>query len=212
MSDITITLDNLSRFNKRLQKALKKQFNQEIKLNIASNLFANALGVDDEYQLKQKLGITTSQTLNHINNIKTSITHDTQQDIYLDKAQSLLTDINSYFAQGKSLLSSFVVYYIDRNVSLHVSAKSKKLVTSDEGFGLYFEDNPIEYFHENLEKLQHSKEDLLFLETICKKYFTEDYDQNIYLGSRFIRLLGINPRQRGGQVTTYYLYKKDPQE
>lgn len=202
MSDIIITQDNLNRFNKRLQKALKKQFNQEIPLHVSSNLFAQALGVNDEYQLKKKLEVSAD---------KSNTIIDNNPDVYTLKAQNLLNDIKIYFAQDKSLLHSFVVYFIDGNVSLHINGKSKKFVNSEEGFGLYFEDNPIKYFQENLEKLTHSPEDLLFLKTLCKKYFTDDYDQNIYLGSRLIRLLGIVRTQRSGQVDTYYLYKKDNQ-
>lgn len=218
MSDITITIDNLSRFNKRLQKALKSHFNQDVPLHIASNLFANALGVDDEYQLKKKLEINHNQITNNQTDNTNVVKNNTNttseisinyEDIYVEKAQSLLNDIHSYFAQGKSLFNSFEVYYIDGNVSLHINAQSKKLVNSAEGFGLYFEDNPIQYFKENLNKLKHSKDDLVFLENLCKKYFTDDYDQNIYVGSRFIRLLGINPRQRGGQVDSCYLYRKN---
>lgn len=202
MSDIIINLENLSRFNKRLQKALKKQFNQEVPLHIASNLFANSLGVNDEYQLKQKLETNINTQDNSINQLD-------NKDIYTVKAENLLKDIKNYFAENKSLLSSFVVYYIDRNVSLHIESKSKKFPTINEGFGLYFEDNPLEYLHDNLKKLTYSKEDLVFLENLCKNYFTDDYDQNIYVGSRLIKLIGLKKNQRPGQVDTVFLYEKE---
>lgn len=199
MSDIIITQDNLNRFNKRLQKALKKQFNQEIPLHVSSNLFAQALGVKDEYQLKKKLEVSAD---------KSNTIIDNNLDVYTLKAQNLLNDIKDYFSHEKSLLHSFVVYYIDGNVSLHINAKSKKFPNTEQSFGLYFEDSPIDYL-DTLNNFIHSQDDFIFLENICRKYFTDDYDQNIYLGSRLIRLLGITPKQRPGQVDTYYLYQKD---
>lgn len=207
MSDITITKDNLSRFTKRLQKALKKQFNQEVPLHVASTLFANALGSQGEYELKQQLDIPIPKNQNnHID--KNTDNKDNVQDIYTIKAQQLLDDFSTYFASGKSLLSSLVILYIDRNASIQLTSYSKKFPQEEEGFGLYFEDNPIQYLHKNLDKILHSHDDLLFLESICTKYFNHDFLQNIYLGSRLIRLLGIDSNQRGGQVSTVSIYQK----
>lgn len=69
MNNIEINSDNLSRFNKRLQKALKNKFDLDIKLADASNLFAQALGKDTEYELKKVLSNEYQDAKNNINPI-----------------------------------------------------------------------------------------------------------------------------------------------
>lgn len=199
MSDIIINLENLGRFNKRLQKALKKQFNVDVPLHVASTLFANSLGVSDEYQLKQKLE-NVQPTKNAANTIS--------KDSYSIKAQALLEYIANYFSQGKSLLSSIFICYYNGNVSIDINATSKSS-NNETCFGLYFEDNPIQYLHDKLTEIVHSVEDRIFLENLCTTYFTDDFDENIYLGSRIIKILGLNTNQRPGQVDTVFLYKKE---
>lgn len=55
MSQIIINKDNISRFNKRLQKSLNKHLNKDIKLSQASQIFSEALGVSSEHELKKIL-------------------------------------------------------------------------------------------------------------------------------------------------------------
>lgn len=55
MSEITLNSDNVTRFNKRLQKALSEYLGQDVKLHEAAKLFAKAIGKDSEYELKKTL-------------------------------------------------------------------------------------------------------------------------------------------------------------
>jgi hypothetical protein len=55
MSDIIINKDNLSRFNKRLQKTLEDFLGYKVNLNTASKIFAKVLGTNSEYELNKKI-------------------------------------------------------------------------------------------------------------------------------------------------------------
>lgn len=179
MSHITINSDNISRFNKRLQKALQKHFNQEVQLHTASTLFANALGVDGEFQLKKSLDTPT-------------ITKKNISDPYTVKAQSLITELTEYFKNNQSTLSSVTISYIYKHLAINIVSRSKKYPEEEEGFGLYFDDNPITSLEKELSHLQYSKEDKKFLEYICRTYFNEDIAENIFLGSRLAKIYDLN--------------------
>lgn len=179
MSDITITSDNVSRFNKRLQKALQKHFNQEVKLHTASTLFANALGVDGEFQLKNNLDIPI-------------VVNNNLSEPYVVKAKSLLSDFSEYFKNKQSKLSSVNISYIYNNLAINIVSASKQFPDEEEGFGLYFEDNPNTYLEQELSNLECSTEDKQFLEYICQTYFTKDSAENIFLGSRLANMYNLN--------------------
>lgn len=58
MSDITITTANLSKFSRRLQKALAEEFNQDVKLSTANKLFAKSVGKRNLYELQEAISKT----------------------------------------------------------------------------------------------------------------------------------------------------------
>lgn len=179
MSNITITTENLNRFNKRLQKALQKHFNQDVPLHIASTLFANALGVDGEFQLKKNLDIPTQVSKNI-------------SDPYTNKAQSLVDELTEYFKKHSSKLSSISITYIYKDLAINIVSASKEFTDEEEGFGIYFGDNPNKYLEKELSIIEHSSEDKQFLEHICKTYFTEDIAENIFLGSRIAKIYNLD--------------------
>lgn len=55
MSEIILNNSNLSRFNKRLQKALEEYIKQPIKLTDAAKIMAKAIGKDTPEELKKAL-------------------------------------------------------------------------------------------------------------------------------------------------------------
>ncbi len=66
MSDITITTANLSKFSRRLQKALSKEFNQDVKLSTANKLFAKSVGKRNLYELQKAISKTPFDKLTDI--------------------------------------------------------------------------------------------------------------------------------------------------
>lgn len=191
MSDIIITSENLSRFNKRLQKSLKKQFNQEVPLHVASTLFANALGVDGEFQLKKNLEAPV-------------VANKNISEPYNIKAKNLITELTDYFKNNPTQLSSVNLAYIYKDLAINIVSQSTKY-DEEEGFGLYFGDNPSTYLEKELVNLQHSKEDKKFLEYICNTYFTADLAENLFLGSRLSKMYNLDYENN----TTLGIYSKN---
>src|SRR5574344_238339 len=66
MTNIIVNADNLSRFNKRLQKAIKKDLQIDVNLAQSSNLFAQSLGVSNEFELKKVLDKHTTESFTDI--------------------------------------------------------------------------------------------------------------------------------------------------
>ena len=66
MTNIIVNADNLSRFNKRLQKAIKKDLQIDVNLAQSSNLFAQSLGVSNEFELKKVLDKPTTESFTDV--------------------------------------------------------------------------------------------------------------------------------------------------
>lgn len=66
MTNIIVNADNLSRFNKRLQKAIKKDLQIDVNLAQSSNLFAQSLGVSNEFELKKLLDKHTTESFTDV--------------------------------------------------------------------------------------------------------------------------------------------------
>jgi Fe-S cluster biosynthesis and repair protein YggX len=101
MSIITISEENLSRFNKRLQKALEEFLGTDVKLTDASKLFAKTLGKDSEHELKKALALSPEQ--NQVTSDALSITEKLQslevKDVKLKRLEVMTTHLQSLLNQ-----------------------------------------------------------------------------------------------------------------
>lgn len=162
MSDIIITEKNLSRFNKRLQKALSNHLKQDIPLHLASLLFAQALGVDTVHHLQEKL----------LEPVKKE-----------NECQQLQDFIEHYFLiHPESQLLSFYFFLDNNYLALSIDAKSKKL-NSEEGFSIFFGSEP-SYLDTELNRLSLSEKDISFIHELVSLLHFDDLPLNIYLAEK----------------------------
>ena len=209
MSDIIINRNNLSRFNRRLQKALSSQLNQQVPLHTAAALFAKALGLPSEHALQAALDkIHTDRA--HVDPEPTARARsllESSQDLYGDKAKGLLKELEEYFKNSNTQLLR--VDILDCSVASSPERAivfTSKSIKYDEWqcFGLYFEGNPLQYLHQEAQKIEHSREDLAFMENLCYTYFSDCVEENMLLGAKIAQLLQL-------QRNTGYTIYKNPQ-
>ena len=97
MSEIILNNDNVSRFNKRLQKALEKHFGSEVKLHEAAKIFAQAIGKNSEYELKKVLEYSQDEPSNFEDKIKKFDNNKEYLDTLLYRIQELLKNTTAKF-------------------------------------------------------------------------------------------------------------------
>lgn len=92
MNEITISLDNLPKFNRRTQKALEEVLGKEVSLTQAQEIFAKILGVRGRHELREKMKMATSGRVSYpqlvldmLNEWKTLLTQDDAIELYLCK-------------------------------------------------------------------------------------------------------------------------------
>lgn len=211
MTDITINKTNLSRFSKRLQKALKEQFKQDVPLHIASLLFCNALGVNSEHELKTLLEkektiyegtMTDEEFLKRIEKYDASIL--SSKELREKRVKELIQELEQYFKNNPTLFNHVSItdgYDFDDLAGIYIGSVSPKY-KDIAGFTLYFERNPKGYLDKELKRLEHSGDDAKFLNHICDKYFSQDSDENKFFGSNLRKYLKLYHNR------TYTIYKK----
>lgn len=176
MSEIIITSQNLSRFSKRLQKSVEKQLGQKITLTQASLLLANTFGVDSIHHLQKKL--ESSNTKEHLINNSSSEEAD------------IISFIEKYFNTNKSskiFNFSFSMEYHKKCFNL--SAKSLKYIDI-EGFGIYFGEQA-DYLQKELDRLELTKDDINFINTLKNKMRLDNVPHSVYLGEKIHAILGL---------------------
>lgn len=176
MSEIIITSQNLSRFSKRLQKSIEKQLGQQITLTQASLLLANAFGVDSIHHLQKKL---------ESSNIKEGLTINSSAE-ELD----IISFIENYFnTTNNSKIFDFSFSMEHHKKCFNLSAKSLKYVDI-EGFGIYFGEKA-DYIQKELNRLDLTKDDITFINTLKNKMRLDNIPQSIYLGEKIHAILGL---------------------
>lgn len=200
MSDITITQANLSRFNKRLQKSLSSHFKQDIPLHTAADMLAQAVGVKNDFELKQKLNSINNAEKNQSDGVDLSLKIHWSQ-AYKGAAKQLLEELTQYFKTHETQLKSLHISSFEGCPFISILGKSKKY--DDEGFGIYFNDkNPLNTLDKEIKIIHFLPSDYEFLKNICEKYFTDDRDENAFLGFQVKKQLGIKDNE------SYKIYQK----
>lgn len=94
MSNITVTSNNISRFTKRLQKAILEETGQKIPLNQASLIFSKMFGTNSIYELQQKLE----------KDVSTKDSISTEQAYYAEalEFQNKISNLLQYISHNKN--------------------------------------------------------------------------------------------------------------
>lgn len=165
MSSISITENNISRFNKRLQKSLEKHFSKEIPLHLASLILAETFGLDTVHHLQQKLS-------------------EPEQD----ECEKIKKMIELYLQSNTNIVALSFIYEKD-NISFNVAVKSDKY--GQESFGIFFGKNP-SYIEKYLKNLQLNSNDISFINALIRELHFDDIPKNIYLAEKLKEHLKIN--------------------
>lgn len=89
MASIAITQNNLSHFNKRLQKALKESLGVDVKLTLAADIFAKACGKSSTYEIQKILSIQANASSNEFINIVVDKQETIKSEVYEKSIKSL---------------------------------------------------------------------------------------------------------------------------
>lgn len=172
MSDIIITEENLSRFTKRLKKALSTHFNQEVPLNLASLILAQTLGVD---------------TIHHLQEILKSPAINEQEN----EVESIKNFIENYFGNNnKTKFLAFNILLTTNDLSFNLTVLNKES-TDQESFAIFFGYDDLSYVSKKLNNLKLSIEDIDFINSLIFKLHFADEPKNIYLGERLKQQLNL---------------------
>lgn len=165
MSNISITENNISRFNKRLQKSLEKHFTQEIPLHLASLILAETFGLDTIHHLQKKLS-----------------------ERQVDECEKIKQMIELYL-QGNTNIVSLSFIYEGNNISFNIGVKSNKY--GQEAFGIFFGKQPI-HVEKYFKQLQLTENDINFITNLIKELHFEDIPRNMYLAEKLKAYFKIN--------------------
>lgn len=170
MSDIIINEKNLSRFTKRLQKSINVNLNQEIPLNMASLILAQALGVDSIYNLQQKLSIQS-------------------HDVETDKPTPVTT---IEFSHIKNFIENYFKTHINSKiVSFSAGNEENKFTFNMSGFNKFNKDltgfsiylgYKSDYITRELSQLDLDKSDIEFINKLVSFLHFDDLPKSLYLG------------------------------
>lgn len=166
MSDITINNKNFSRFTKRLQKALEKQFGVDVPLHLAGDLFSQALGVENVFSLQQKL----SDPVAKISQDHSLLIHDF---------------IEQYFiAHSQTKILNFSFCKFQQDLSFILSAKRADITHEQEHTFSFFLNQPNLVLGENLKHMILNHEDIEFLEKLFTFFPSDKLVENQYIGEK----------------------------
>ena len=197
MSNIVITEKNLSRFHKRLKKAIEQELGSTISLTTASQIFAQTFGAQNEHEFKTLLqkeepikNVSSSQEENKLKPLSTS---KNSANEFLE-ADEIIQYIQNYFKNNNSTkINSFDLIKDENYLFLSISAPSQKYSYTLESFGLYFGDNNVEQsFEKERKNLVLNKEDELFIQDIIEKLQFKDIPKNIYFSEKLKKYISDN--------------------
>lgn len=112
--EISISVDNIARYNKRLQKALSEHFGQKIALNVASNLLAKTFGKSNEFELQKTLQQSAAKESRTPSALKSSNKIPSAQEVhdYILRYLKSGKKSNIVFADYVFLSTSNEIFYL----------------------------------------------------------------------------------------------------
>lgn len=197
MSEIKITQENVSKANRRLQKALEGRLGKKVPLSECAELFARALGAENVHQLSTWLAAApTAQKVQTILPVdETDLPVEVQRFLGWARPE----------AWQKTSFTHAFVEFTEYGLVLFVEAPSKKYAPGTEGFGLYWEDgqHPGEYLNKEMKHLDLGAEDVHLLRALTELFFPKDEHMRKQFALLMKRGLGLQKGQ------SYCLHKKD---
>lgn len=175
---IQITQDNLSKFNKRLHKALKDVMGDKVSLSQAAELFARAAGFQTLHDLQNHLGGTPDNT---------SVTSVSKRQWRWPRAAPAtsapaMPPKCMAMARRKAwiqLINADIRKYVDTHPTSnirhwtwakHDQSYSLNIEGDDASFGLFFGENVLSYVHKELEHLNATEDDQNFIFNLACRF------------------------------------------
>lgn len=154
---VQITQDNLSKFNKRLHKALKEVMGDKVSLSQAAELFARAAGFQTLHDLQNHLGGTPD-------NISVKSVSQVNDNAHAAWIQLINADIRKYVdTNPTSNIRHWTWAKNDQSYSLNIEG-------DDASFGLFLGDNVLSYVHKELEHLNATEDDQNFIFNLACRF------------------------------------------
>lgn len=156
---VQITSDNLSKFNKRLHKALKEVMGDKVSLSQSAELIARAAGFKSLHDLQNHLGVAPTPS-------KTPITQP-DSNPHVAWIQQIIADIRKYVdTHPRSRIRHWTWEEQNGSYSLNIEGDY-------ESFGLFFGDNVMSDVHKEVEHIDVTEDDYNFIVNLASR-FPED--------------------------------------
>ena len=153
---VQITSDNLSKFNKRLHKALKEVMGDTVSLSQSAELIARAAGFKSLHDLQNHLGVAPTHST-----IPVSQADSNPHVVWI---QLINADIRKYVdTHPTSNIRHWTWAKHDQSYSLNIEG-------DDVSFGLFLGDNVLSYVHKELEHLNATEDDQKFIVKLACRF------------------------------------------
>lgn len=199
---IEINAETLPHLSKRLQKAIKEELGQDIKLATAYSLLAKSAGHRDLFQLKRH--IRKSQNGDSLPMVEVNKHLEFKAVINEEiSVASFMKEVASYQESPSNKTLKRIELFLENGLpSLVFSASDKKYPDTEASISFNFYDNEavscrdrnLSYFNDTemsmLSGMNLSAHSFSFMRHLVSKYFPKDDSAAVFIGKQFVNRFG----------------------
>ncbi len=208
---IELNKNTLTHFSKRLQKAIKDELGQDIKLTTAYRLLAKSAGAKDLFELKKRLPKSKENVVTNYKAPSSNTISPELKDVLNQKdfVGSFIAD-TAYAMNEDGHKLRFIEMFLDYDglPYLLFTAKERSNPSDDTFFSFYFYNARAESCYQSnldilesghslsLDKMVLTEKDVDFIKRIAHGYFPKDPIAAVSMGREFIKRFGVE--KKGG--------------